>query len=125
MNPKGFTLLEILIALAILAMGILAIAGMQMTAVRGNFFSDNIMQASVLGQDRLEELKAIPLNQGTGTFSLGIHNDGVIPVRGTNFTRNYAVEPHPVLTESRVLRVTISWRDTTDHNLSFSTVKSP
>jgi len=125
MNSKGFSLLEILIGLVILAIGILAITGMQITSMRGNFFSDNIMQASILGQGRLEELRAIPLNQAPGTFSLGIHNDGVIAVRGTNFSRNYTVEAHPVLTESRVLRVTITWTDTSDHSISFSTVKSP
>lgn len=125
MNSKGFSLLEILIGLVILAVGILAIAGMQMTSIRGNFFSDNVMQASILGQDRLEELKAIPLNQDTNTFSLGVHDDGIIPVRGTNFTRNYTVEAHPVLTDSRVIRVTITWRDTSEHSVSFSTVKSP
>jgi len=125
MNSKGFSLLEILIGLVILAVGILAIAGMQMTSIRGNFFSDNVMQASILGQDRLEELKAIPLNQDTNTFSLGVHDDGIISVRGTNFTRNYTVEAHPVLTDSRVIRVTITWRDTSEHSVSFSTVKSP
>src|SRR4030065_945765 len=65
LNQKGFSLLEILIGLVILAIGILAITGMQITSMRGNFFSDNIMQASILGQDRLEELKAIPLNSVT------------------------------------------------------------
>lgn len=127
LNRKGFSLLEILIGMVILAIGILAIAGMQLTSMRGNFFSDNIMQASMLGQDRLEELKAIPLNPVTaaGIFNIGTFDDGVIAIRGTSFSRNYIVEAHPDLPDSRVIRVTVGWRDTSDHSVSFSTVKSP
>ena len=127
MNNKGFSLLEILIGLVILAIGLLAIASMQITSMRGNFFSDNIMQASILGQDRLEGLKAIPLNQDTTTFSLGTHNDGFIPIRGTSFSRTYVVENHPdaSLADSRVIRVIVNWSDPSAHSVQFSTVKSP
>jgi type IV pilus assembly protein PilV len=120
LNRKGFSLLELLIGLAILAIGILAIAGMQMTSIRGNFFSDNIMQASLLGQDRLEQLKTLSPFPGEGTY-----DDGSIVIRGTSFSRNYVISGHPTLTDSRVIRVTVRWRDTTDHSVEFSTVKTP
>jgi type IV pilus modification protein PilV len=125
LNQKGFSLIEVLLALVILAIGILAIAGMQITSMRGNFFSDNIMQASILGQDRLEHLRSLTLD--ATTFSLGTHDDGFIAIRGTTFTRTYVVEQHPnaSLTDSRVIRVFVRWRDTSDHSISFSTVKSP
>jgi type IV pilus assembly protein PilV len=137
LNQKGFSLLEILIGLVILAIGILAIAGMQITSIRGNFFSDNIMQASILGQDRLEELKAITLNPvtATGIFNEGTFDDGFIAIRGTSFSRRYVVNIHPDTNlvkvvegtpiQSRVIQVTVNWRDTSNHSVSFSTVKSP
>src|SRR4030042_6502420 len=123
LNDKGFSLIEVLVGLVILAIGILAIAGMQITSIRGNFFSDNVMQASIIGQDRLEYLRNLPLV--ATTFSIGTHNDGFVPIRGTTFTRTYAVEQHLTLTDSRVIRVIVNWRDTSDHTVSFSTVKSP
>jgi prepilin-type N-terminal cleavage/methylation domain-containing protein len=116
---KGFSLLELLIGLAILAIGILAITGMQMTSIRGNFFSDNLMQASILGQDRLEQLKSLHPFPGDGT------NNELIEVRGTNFTRTSIVTSHPTLTGSWVIRVNVTWTDTSDHSVSFSTVRSP
>ena len=137
LNQKGFSLLELLIGLVILAIGILAIAGMQITSMRGNFFSDNIMQASILGQDRLEELKAITLNPvtATGIFNEGTFDDGFIAIRGTSFSRRYVVNIHPDTNlvkvvegtpiQSRVIQVTVIWRDTSNHSVSFSTVKSP
>lgn len=122
LNHKGFSLLELLIGLVILAIGILAIAGMQITSIRGNFFSDNIMQASILGQDRLEQLKTLSTPPGPGTY-----DDGFITIRGTSFSRVYNVSAHssPDLPDSIVIQVTVRWRDTSEHSVSFSTVKSP
>jgi type IV pilus assembly protein PilV len=127
MNQRGFSLLEILIGIAILSIGILAVAGLQITSIRGNSFSDNMMQASILGQDRLEELKALSLLQNPEALRPGTFDDGAITIRGTNFSRVYTVTAHPSpdLPESRVIRVTVGWRDTSDHSVSFSTVKSP
>lgn len=119
MNQKGFSMLELLVGLAILAIGLLAIAGMQITSIRGNLFSDNILQASILGQDRLEQLKSLNPFPGEGT------QNEIITVRGIDFTRTSIITPHPTLAESWVIRVNVTWTDTSDHSVSFSTVRSP
>lgn len=108
-----------LIGLVILAIGLLAIAGMQITSVRGNFFSSNLTQASVLAQDRLEVLRNIPY--GDAALSAGNHNDGTIA--GTIFTRDYDVAVIPGTTMLNIT-VSVSWRDTTDHSISFTTVRA-
>jgi type IV pilus assembly protein PilV len=59
-KEKGFSLIEVLIGLIILAIGILAVAGMQITSIVGTSFSSNLTQASVIAQDRLEFLKGLP-----------------------------------------------------------------
>ncbi len=118
-NKKGFTLIEVLIGLVLLAIGLLAIAGMQITSVRGNFFSKNLSEASVLAQDRLEELRNRPF--GSAELTVGNHNDGTIA--GTIFSRDYNVSILPGTTMLSVV-VNVRWRDTTDHNISFSTVRS-
>jgi type IV pilus assembly protein PilV len=119
LNKKGFTLIEVLVGLVLLAIGLLAIAGMQITSVRGNFYSSNMTQASILAQDRMEILKNLPYAHAD--LSTGNHNDGVIP--GTILTRDYDVTFVPGTTMLNIT-VTIRWRDTSDHTISFSTVKS-
>ena len=71
MNRRGFTLIEVLIGLVILAFGLLAIAGMQVTSVRGNFFSNYLTLASYAGQDRLEFLDNLPYS--SAQLSAGNH----------------------------------------------------
>ena len=53
----GFTLVEVLIALTILAIGLLGVALMQVTSISGNTFSREMSVATELGQDMLEKLR--------------------------------------------------------------------
>jgi type IV pilus assembly protein PilV len=118
-NKNGFSLIEVLIGLVLLAIGLLAIAGMQITSVRGNFFSSNLTQAAILAQDRLETLRNLPY--GDAALSAGLHNDGVIA--GTIFSRDYNVTVIPATTMLSIV-ATVRWKDTSDHTVSFTTVRS-
>ena len=80
MNRKGFTLIEVLIGLIILAIGPSAIAGMQITSIRGNFFSSNLMQVSYVAQDRLEFLDNLPFD--SAQLQAGNYNDGIVTISG-------------------------------------------
>jgi Tfp pilus assembly protein PilV len=128
---KGFSLIEVLIGLIFLSIALLGIAGMQVTAVRGGFFSNNLMQAICLGQDGLETLKSLPLPGGNwpARLSLGQHNFGEIPddasgaIPRTRFTRLYAVTQHPVLPAARIIQVTVNWTDWTSHTVSYTTTR--
>ena len=53
-NQRGFTLVELLIALFIFAVGILGVATMQTTSIQGNSKGRRISEASNLAADRIE-----------------------------------------------------------------------
>lgn len=55
----GFTVIEVMIAITILAIGLLGVASMQMNAIRGNSLSDNITCALALAEDKMEELMGL------------------------------------------------------------------
>lgn len=56
----GFTLIEVLIALTIFAVGLLAIAAMQTSAIRMNSSAGKLTEVSNLGMDTLEQLMSLP-----------------------------------------------------------------
>jgi type IV pilus assembly protein PilV len=55
-HQSGFTLIEVLIAIAILTVGLLAVAKMQISAIQGNYFSSNTSAALSLAEDKMEDL---------------------------------------------------------------------
>ena len=80
-KKDGFSLIEVTMGLLILAIGLLGIASMQISSVRGSFFSGNLTEATFLGQDGLETLKGFPLAGGIWPAPLaeGQHNFGQTP----------------------------------------------
>jgi len=119
-KKDGFSLIEVLIALTFLAIGLLAMASLQVTSVRGNFFSNNLMQATYVAQDRLEYLKNLPFDDPL--LSTGDHPDPPTQqISGVDFNRAYRVGLNGNL---KSLKYTVSWNDGAKHSISFSTFKS-
>ena len=61
-NQEGFTLIEVLIAMAIFAVGILALAGLQVTYIGGNSSAQMQTEATALGAQVIEHLKSLPFD---------------------------------------------------------------
>ena len=122
-GKKGFSLIEVMICLVFLAIGLLAIASLQVTSVRGNFFSNNLMQATYVAQDRLEFLKNLPIDDPSLTTEN--HDDGTfkIPDSDLTFKRSYSVEPFDP-NGNYLIKYSVQWNDGKDHKISFSTIRS-
>ena len=56
---QGFSLVEVLVAILLLTVGLLALAKMQTQAVASNSFGNQLTQATFLAQDKLEELRLL------------------------------------------------------------------
>jgi len=56
---QGFSLVEVLVAILLLTVGLLALAQMQTRAVASNAFGNQLTQATFLAQDKLEELRLL------------------------------------------------------------------
>ncbi len=73
-KSSGFSLLEVLIAMAISSIAFMALASTSLQVVRGNESSQQILQASLLAQNTIETLKIANYNLG---LDLEIASDDV------------------------------------------------
>ena len=85
---QGYTLIEILIAMAVFAVGVLAIFSMQMTATSSNALARGVTENYTAAMDKVEELLTLPYDDAeldpdpgvqphtAATDADGIDNDG-------------------------------------------------
>ena len=118
-RQRGFSLIEVLAALVLLSIGLLAIAGLLVASVQGNIFSHNLMQATYVAQGRLEFLKNVSFD--SLQLQAGNHSDGALAISGVIFNRSYTVTVDGNL---KNLTYTVIWVDGINHRISFSTIRS-
>lgn len=71
-REEGFTLIEVLVAIVILCVGLLAVGTMQISAIRGNFMGGNTSIALTLASQKMEDL----LNRNYADAALADSNTG-------------------------------------------------
>lgn len=98
-KERGFTLIEVLLSIAILAFGLLAVAKMQGSAIQGNFFASGKTEAVTWAQDRMERLMALPYaNVASGG-----------PITQGNYDISWVVNAGPVA-NTKSITVTVTPR---------------
>lgn len=109
-NDTGFTLVEVMIAMAIFAIGILAVGTMQMTAAQGNTSARMRSDALTIAVDRLEEYKVIPYEQLVDPEGHGVSYPYQITedVNGI-YTVVSRIRPNTPTVDSVTIEITVSW----------------
>lgn len=119
-NERGFTLIEAMIALLIIAFGLLALAGMQVMLSRNADVAKQRTEAMRLAQERMEVMRSYTGIASDPTVPLAwqdmetVSNDPANPIASTYsntvFSRSWIVEglPQDAL---RPVSVTVAWVD--------------
>lgn len=119
MKSKGFSLIEVLIALVILSIAFLALAGLMVQTTKNNSFGGRITEAATFAQDKLEELRA------TSWVAITPGSDRKTgSAIGTDYARNWTVTPNPTNGNLKEIAVTINWTDKTSHSIRLLSVLS-
>ena len=90
MSDKGFTLIELVIAILVFAVGILGIVKTQSLSIMGNTYGMHMSQAVNIAQDKLEELQNLSIT--SNTFDDGTPNASVTQYTKTVNGVDYAIE---------------------------------
>lgn len=123
-GTEGFTLLEVLLAVSIFALGILAVASMQLTSIRGNAFGNEMTTATFLAQAQLERMKSVAdvSTLATGGDANSIDENENSGVSGAIYNRSWTVAAGPS-TESRQVTVAVNWSSGLgNHNVTLRTI---
>ncbi len=112
-DSSGFTLIEVLIAIIVLVIGLLGVAGMATTVITGNTLGREITTATTLAQDKIEELKSADYaNITTGSDT-----------RESVYTRTWTVTADSPVAGMKTVNVAVafSWKGTT-HTVTLKTM---
>ncbi len=98
-NQKGFTLVEIMVAISIIAIGLLGLVSVTVMVIKGNTFSKTMTTATTLANDKMEQLKK------TGYASLASGADTAQSI----YTRTWTVTQDSPAAGMKTVVVTVQW----------------
>ena len=112
MKSKGFSLIEMLIAIVILSISLLALAGLMVTTTKNNSFASHMTEAATFAQDKLEELRVTPW----GNIISGTDPTPPTGSTGITYNRSWNVSilpnPNPPPNDlQKTVTITVSWND--------------
>lgn len=115
-NEKGFTLIEVLVSMAVLAIILLGLAASATSVMQANKTSYFNTIAANLAQDKLEELRAkTPADVTSG-------GPVIDTVSGATFTRTWTVAADSPVGGVKRIDVKVEWADYAPHSLNVSAV---
>lgn len=118
LQNKGFTIIEVLIAMFILAVGLLSLVTMQVTGIKGNATANRISKGSSFSAERIEKLFALDWTHAdladdqapTGTAGLnetGATADGSVVTADGVYTIYWNVADNTPMPDTKKIRVIV------------------
>jgi type IV pilus assembly protein PilV len=106
---KGYTLIEVLMAISILAVGILAVASMQTSGIRVTATAGHITTRATWAQDRIEKLMALPASNALLGDTV-TENDPPHEVAAAigSYTISWTVEDDNPVANAKLITVTVT-----------------
>jgi len=118
-GESGFTLLEVIISMTLLAIGMLALGALQAASVRGNGFAMNNTEGTALIEKKIEEYQATPwASLPSGNTTVVENNVG----QGGRYTRTSVFQDNTPITNTKTVTVSVAWKDKASHSFSFQTI---
>jgi type IV pilus assembly protein PilV len=122
MEIKGFTLLEVLIVMAIFSIGILAVAAMQMTSTKGNASARRVTEATALAENQIENLMQLPYDHTDLNPANNPHPGPQGPYAVTWNVNEIDLDADGT-NDSKTIDVTVSWSYGGDRNVSIQYIR--
>lgn len=114
-SKAGFSLVEMMIAMAILAFGLMGIAAMQINSMRGSQGSRDLTRAVEAAQGQIEQLSRLNWSDlPTGTWTTPVASTSTIDGSVEQIDQIYMVDQRVsdvIADQTRSIDVRVSWTD--------------
>jgi len=104
-NSSGFSLIDLLIAILILSIGLLAVGKMQISSLASINNSNQRLEAACIAQSKMDMLLSLAYNS---TLLSTEHNDTFTDDKGTKFLIISNPKPGPVA-NTKIIEVDVKW----------------
>lgn len=122
-GQAGFSLIELMIAIFVLTIGVLAVCSMQISGMNGNTAARQYTDYATLAMDQLETLMGSPYdslptdganngnvaNGATGLFTTNNTADQVIP--GGDYNIYVNVAPNALMNNTTTVSIIVAWNN--------------
>ncbi|NIL99935.1 MAG: prepilin-type N-terminal cleavage/methylation domain-containing protein [Acidobacteria bacterium] len=106
-SSAGFTLVEVIVALFLIGLGVLAAAPMFMYAMQGNAVGGEKGEAGALAVERMEILRATDYGSLTVGGSLTVDTTGYVDTSDPDHTVRWLIEANTAPTGSLIITVRV------------------
>ena len=121
-NNRGFTLIEVFVAIIILSVGLLAMAGLTAGITRGNSFSTRMTTATSLAKEKMEEIRGLGYSGAAGADTTTTEDYGSIP-QAPSYRRDTFTDVANPAAGMKTITVTVYWHSDV-YSVSLTTILS-
>ncbi len=119
-NTQGFSLIDLLIAILILCIGLLAIGKMQMNSLASISTTNQRLEATCIAQSKMDMLLSLDYNN---TLLSTSYNETFTDNKGIKFLISFIPKPGPVA-NTKIIEVEVKWPlPNTKHSFSIKNIK--
>ena len=119
LTDEGFTLIELMITLVVLSLGLLALAGLQVSAIKANAVSKRMTVATAVADATIEQLKDTPYANVISEAATAVTAGAM------TFTRQVTVTANSPTANTKTIQVVVSWtQGTRTYTVPLTTIMS-
>ena len=113
----GFTFVEVLQALTVSAIGLLALSSLTMGTIQANAKARRITTAATLGQAKMEELRNL-------AYTVVAEGSDQVTASNVDYSRSWTVCTDCPVSGAKEVTLTVRWRDQAEQTLTLQTIIS-
>ncbi len=118
-NQRGFTLIEIMVAVTLLSIGLLGMAGLTVGIMRGNALSSEVTTATALAQAKMEDIKRLGYS-GVSSSAEGYSAISGYPL----YRRDTVIDVDTPKVGTKTVTITVFWNSDAS-SIAVETILTP